>query len=190
MPPKTKPKTDAPPTGAISMKAGRLRPDAGQLHLICTWLQRRVEAGESWRKAALRLVRRHNGRPLRNGQTLRLSFGTLRRHYAQWLPNPGKRVFAWQYVQPSQSQVSQELKRDFLAACHAPGICSEAAAVRLLRSKTTSPLPTDHSFYRICTPAERREIHRLHRARLNAKQAERSFLGRLLHQKRLEGMSA
>ncbi len=150
-----------------------LRPEARALHQLCTWIARAVQAGRGQGKMVRRLARKHNGRPLANGRTLRLSPRTLANHYRAWLTH-GRSAAAWpwRYCNPAAQPIRPAQKQAFLRLCLAPGVESMQAAYRLLSARAAGRLRSYRSFHRILSPRERAAVRALHRARAQARAAE------------------
>jgi hypothetical protein len=169
----------APPSKGGRGKAGQRRPDAGRLHLICTWIKRRVDRGESWRRAAMHFEHRHRDRRLRNGVVLHVSLSSLHRYWQRWVKQPSPAAFTWRYAHPTDYTTYQELRRQFLAACLKPGTCSMEAAARMVQAQSPALVRAMSSYYRLPHPGQRRFLHDLHRRRRLARNAEKRVGARL-----------
>ena len=76
------------------------RERATKLHSACRLVEARLKKGDTLRKAAVRVVRQWNGKPLKSdpGRRLCLSFSSLLRHFYNWRPVRTPEAFALKFV--------------------------------------------------------------------------------------------
>lgn len=76
------------------------RERAERLHRACLMVEARLKRGDTLHKAAVRVVRQWNGKPLKadSGRRLCLSFSSLLRHYYNWRPVRTPDAFALKFV--------------------------------------------------------------------------------------------
>jgi hypothetical protein len=141
------------------------------LHLVCIWIEARVQRGDTVCRAVRRFSARHHGRRFRaSRRALHLSPSRLRTLFYHWckLRSPVVFIPGYRLDAPARVRVPRALPlAELVNAGLAPGVVSLAAAYRALRSQAAdgAAFPGYARFWERLPRRQRKAIHELHRVR-------------------------
>jgi hypothetical protein len=168
---------------------------ASRLHLICLFMDKRIQRGSSVRKAALRFVKKWNGRPYKTdpARHFALSYNSVLRAYGRWKIVRTRAAVLPRY-RPRPAKIPEGFVTAFLeAACKSETFLD---AWRQLAARKKKLPCSPRSLIRRLGPRFE-PVRALFRVRVKTRRVEKKLLNRIettlmppkIAQERLEGVN-